>query len=313
MMARGWPAPAKLNLYLHVTGRRADGYHLLDSLAAFSDIGDRLNVAPAPRLALAITGPFARDLAQDDPRKNLVWRAAEALAARLGRTPDVALTLEKNLPVASGIGGGSSDAAAALKALAAHWQASLDERALCAIAAELGADVPVCVVARASFFGGIGDEIVPAPALPPAPLLLVNPGIALPTASVFRARQGAFSPPRAFCRRAGIGRATRGTAQGAPQRSHRCRDRPRAGDRRCAGAARGAAGRAARAHERQRRDLLRALRVDSGGRSRRRIIEIGPAVLVGRSRETSLRLGPRTGLGRGTGREPAASIGCRCS
>ena len=197
-MSRWWPAPAKLNLYLHVTGRRADGYHLLDSLAAFSDIGDRLSVAPAPRLTLEITGPFARDLAEDDPRKNLVWRAAEALAARLDRVPDVALTLEKNLPVASGIGGGSSDAAAALKALAAHWQASLDEQALCAIAAELGADVPVCVVARASFFGGIGDEIVPAPPLPPAPLLLVNPGIALPTASVFRARQGAFSPPARF-------------------------------------------------------------------------------------------------------------------
>jgi 4-diphosphocytidyl-2-C-methyl-D-erythritol kinase len=195
---RWWPAPAKLNLYLHVTGRRADGYHLLDSLAAFSDIGDRLSVAPAPRLALAITGPFARDLAQGDPQKNLVWRAAAALAARLGRAPDVALTLEKNLPVASGIGGGSSDAAAALKALAAHWQASLDERALGALAAELGADVPVCVVARASFFGGIGDELVPAPLLPPAPLVLVNPGIALPTVSVFRARQGAFSLPARF-------------------------------------------------------------------------------------------------------------------
>jgi 4-diphosphocytidyl-2-C-methyl-D-erythritol kinase len=197
-MARWWPAPAKLNLYLHVTGRRADGFHLLDSLVAFSDIGDRLSVASAPRLTLDIAGPFARDLAQDDPRKNLVWRAAEALAARLGRAPDVALTLEKNLPVASGVGGGSSDAAAALKALAAHWQASLDEKALCAIAAALGADVPVCVVARASFFGGIGDEIVAAPSLPAAPLLLVNPGIALPTASVFRARHGAFSPRARF-------------------------------------------------------------------------------------------------------------------
>src|SRR6185437_8170745 len=116
-MPRWWPAPAKLNLYLHVTGRRADGFNLLDSLVAFSDIGDRLSVAPAERLSLAITGPFARELAQDDPQKNLVWRAAEALAAKLGRAPDVALTVEKNLPVASGIGGGSSDAAAALKGL----------------------------------------------------------------------------------------------------------------------------------------------------------------------------------------------------
>ena len=197
-MARWWPAPAKLNLYLHVIGRRADGFHLLDSLVAFSDIGDRLMIAPAPRLTLDITGPFARDLAQDDPRENLVWRAAEALAARRGRAPEVALTLEKNLPVASGIGGGSSDAAAALKALAAGWQATLDERALRTIAAELGADVPVCVIARASFFGGIGEEIAPAPVLPPAPLLLVNPGIALPTATVFRVRQGAFSPAARF-------------------------------------------------------------------------------------------------------------------
>jgi 4-diphosphocytidyl-2-C-methyl-D-erythritol kinase len=197
-VSRWWPAPAKLNLYLHVTGRRADGYHLLDSLVAFSDIVDRLSVAPAPRLSLAITGPFARDLAQDEAQKNLVWRAAEALAARLGRVPDVAVTLEKNLPVASGIGGGSSDAAAALKALAAHWQASLDERALCALAAALGADVPVCVIGRASFFGGIGDEIAAAPPLPRVPLLLVNPGIALPTASVFRARQGPFSPRARF-------------------------------------------------------------------------------------------------------------------
>ncbi len=246
-----------------------DGYHLLDSLVAFSDIGDRLSVAPAPRLSLEITGPFARDLAQDDPQKNLVWRAAETLAARLGRVPDIALTLEKNLPVASGIGGGSSDAAAALKALAAHWQAPLDDRALCAIAAELGADVPVCVVARASFFGGIGDEIVSAPALPPAPLLLVNPGIALPTVSVFRARQGAFSPSARFASTPASVGGARFAARRAAQRSHRCRDRHRAGDRRCAGAARGTTRRASRAHERQRRDLLRALRGDSGGRNRR--------------------------------------------
>jgi 4-diphosphocytidyl-2-C-methyl-D-erythritol kinase len=197
-MPRWWPAPAKLNLYLHVTGRRDDGFHLLDSLVAFTDLGDRVSVAPASRLSLEIAGPFARELAQESPEKNLVWRAAVALASRLGRAPDVALALEKNLPVASGIGGGSSDAAAALKALTALWQAPLDEPALAAIAAELGADVPVCVVGRASFFGGIGDAIAAAPRLPPAPLLLVNPGVALPTASVFRARRGAFSAAARF-------------------------------------------------------------------------------------------------------------------
>ncbi len=197
-MARWWPAPAKINLYLHVTGGRADGYHQLDSLVAFADIGDRLSVAPAARLGLEIVGPFAHDLAKEDLASNLVWRAALALAARLGRAADVALTLEKNLPVASGIGGGSSDAAATLKALADHWQAPLDDTALGAIAAVLGADVPVCVAARPSFFGGVGDELASAPALPRAPLLLVNPGIALPTATVFRARSGAFSAAARF-------------------------------------------------------------------------------------------------------------------
>lgn len=198
MVARWWPAPAKLNLYLHVTGRRADGYHLLDSLVAFADIGDRISAAPAARLSLDLTGPFAPALAGEAVESNLVWRAAMALAARLGRAPDAALTLEKNLPVASGIGGGSSDAAAALKALAALWQAPLDEAALGTLGAALGADVPVCVEARASFFGGIGDEIVAAPSLPPVAVVLVNPGIALPTASVFRARSGAFSAPARF-------------------------------------------------------------------------------------------------------------------
>src|SRR5580692_10246901 len=152
-------APAKLNLYLHVTGRRADGYHLLDSLVAFADIGDCVDAAPASHLSLDITGPFAPGLADEAKEKNLVWRAALALAAHCARPPEAALTLEKNLPVASGIGGGSSDAAAALKALAALWHAPIDEAGLCALAAELGADVPVCVRARASFFGAIGDEI----------------------------------------------------------------------------------------------------------------------------------------------------------
>lgn len=198
LAARWWPAPAKLNLYLHVTSRRADGYHLLDSLVAFADIGDRVSAAPSSRLALDIVGPFASALAGEAVERNLVWRAALALAARLGRAPEAALTLEKNLPVASGIGGGSSDAAAALKALAALWQAPLDEGALADIAAGLGADVPVCVLARAAFFGGIGDEIAAAPRLPPAAVVLVNPGIALPTPSVFRARTGAFSAAARF-------------------------------------------------------------------------------------------------------------------
>jgi 4-diphosphocytidyl-2-C-methyl-D-erythritol kinase len=195
-MPRWWPAPAKLNLYLHVTGRRDDGFHLLDSLVAFADIADRVAVTAAPRLSLAIEGPFASGLLANDT-SNLVWRAAAALAQRLGRAPDVALTLEKNLPIASGIGGGSSDAAATLKALAALWQMD-DDKLLAEVGAGLGADVPVCLAAKTSWLGGIGERVEPAPALPPVPLVLVNPNIALPTPGVFKARRGPFSNAARF-------------------------------------------------------------------------------------------------------------------
>jgi len=196
-MARRWSAPAKINLYLHVVGRRADGYHLLDSLVAFAEPADEVSAEPAPELSLTLRGPYAAALG-DAPRDNLVWRAAEQLAARAGRPAAAALTLVKNLPVASGIGGGSSDAAAALKALAALWRlgpASID---LAALAATLGADVPVCLGARAAWLGGIGGEVEPAPGVPPVTALLVNPGIALPTPAVFKARRGPFSSPARF-------------------------------------------------------------------------------------------------------------------
>ena len=196
-MAGRWPARAKLNLYLHVVGRRGDGYHLLDSLVAFADVGDELTAAPASALSLVVTGPQAAAL-RDAPRDYLVWRAAELLARRAGRAPAALLTLAKHLPVASGIGGGSSDAAAALRALDALWQLGLDDAALAGLGATLGADVPVCLAARASWLGGIGEEIEPAPALPEVTALLVNPGVALPTPAVFQARQGAFSPPARF-------------------------------------------------------------------------------------------------------------------
>lgn len=196
-MPRWWQAQAKLNLYLHVLGRRADGYHLLDSLVAFADIGDRVAVDAASGLSLRIAGPFAEALA-GDPRDNLMWRAAEALARRIGRNPDAALYLEKSLPVASGIGGGSSDAAATLRALAALWEAPLNETALAELGATLGADVPVCLAARPCWLGGIGERVEPAPALPRAGLVLANPGIALPTPAVFKARQGPFSAPARF-------------------------------------------------------------------------------------------------------------------
>lgn len=195
-------APAKINLYLHVLGRRADGYHELDSLVAFADIGDRLAVRPADKLSFHIDGPFADVLAGEPVSSNLVVRAAEALAAELGRPPAVALRLTKALPVASGIGGGSADAAACLRALARLWGLARGDARLRVIAARLGADVPVCLDGRAAYFGGIGDRLDPAPDLPSCPVVLVNPGVALATPAVFKARSGGFSPPARLVDRA---------------------------------------------------------------------------------------------------------------
>lgn len=185
--------PAKLNLYLHVTGKRADGYHLLDSVAVFPDVGDRLSLTASDSLSLTITGPFAAGLGGGPD--NLIIRAAHALADAAGVTPKGALALTKNLPVASGIGGGSTDAAAALRLLARHWGVSAD---LPAIAAALGADIPVCLGRKAARMGGIGDVLGAAPLLPDFGLVLVNPGIAVATEAVFKARVGDFSPAAAL-------------------------------------------------------------------------------------------------------------------
>jgi 4-diphosphocytidyl-2-C-methyl-D-erythritol kinase len=182
-------APAKVNLTLRVTGRRPDGYHLLDSLVVFAGVGDRLTVAPAPDLSLAVTGPFGPGLAAEPD--NLVLRAAHSLAAAAGVVARGALTLEKNLPVASGIGGGSADAAAALGLLARAWGVSLPDGTLDALALGLGADVPVCLARRPVRMAGIGEILAPVPALPPLGLVLVNPGVACPTAAIFRARAAA--------------------------------------------------------------------------------------------------------------------------
>ena len=186
-------APAKVNLFLHVIGRRPDGYHLLDSLAVFPAIGDLLRVMSAADLTLALDGPFSAALADD--QDNLVLRAARALAAATGVAPQAHITLTKNLPVASGIGGGSADAAAALRALQRLWQLRLPAPAILALATRLGADVPVCLVAIATRMGGIGELLTPAPALPPCGMVLINPGVAVSTPAVFRARTGGFSAP----------------------------------------------------------------------------------------------------------------------
>jgi len=179
-------APAKVNLFLHVTGKRADGYHLLDSLAVFPAVGDEVRVAAAQELSLSISGRFGGVL-QAEP-DNLLLRAARALRPGAG----VALFLEKNLPVASGIGGGSADAAAALLLLAQFWGVEADLQAL---ALGLGADVPVCLESVPVRMGGIGEILTPAPRLPRFGMVLANPGVAVPTPAVFRARQGGFTPP----------------------------------------------------------------------------------------------------------------------
>ena len=160
-------APAKINLSLHVTGRRDDGYHLLDSLVVFADIGDRLWLSDADEMSLSVTGPFAEGVPEDG--RNLVWKAAE----RAGRM--LSIRLEKNLPHGAGIGGGSSDAAAVLR-----W-AGAGKNAL-----DLGADVPVCLSNTPQRMRGIGEQLEPV-AVPECHLVLVNPGVHVPTPAVFRA------------------------------------------------------------------------------------------------------------------------------
>ena len=188
------PARAKLNLFLHVLGRRPNGYHELDSLIVFTGLADGVSAAAADRLSLTRTGAFAgrlaASLAADDD--DLMLRAARALAPGRG----AALGLEKNLPPAAGMGGGSSDAAAALRALVSLWRLDMDEASLAEIGLGLGADVPACLAQPGAVrIGGVGERVSPIGPIPPAPVLVVNPGVALSTAEVFRAREGGWSPP----------------------------------------------------------------------------------------------------------------------
>jgi 4-diphosphocytidyl-2-C-methyl-D-erythritol kinase len=183
-------APAKVNLSLQLRGRRPDGYHLLDSLVVFPAVGDVLAVEPSPTLSLAVRGPFAEGLSTG--AENLVLRAAEALARHHGIADGAALRLTKNLPLASGIGGGSSDAAAALNLLSRFWGVAVPD----GLALSLGADVPVCCAApRAMRMQGIGERLSPAPRLPPFWLVLANPRTAVPTAAVFAGVRDRNPPP----------------------------------------------------------------------------------------------------------------------
>jgi len=189
-------APAKINLHLHVIGRRQDGYHLLDSLVVFAGVGDGLTAAPAADFSLAVTGPFAAGLGAG--ADNLVVRAGHALAALAGVVPSGRITLRKNLPVASGLGGGSGDAAAALRLLCRLWRVGPDHGELDLVARGLGADVPVCLLGRPARMSGIGERLQPAPKLPEAGVVLVNPGVGVSTPAVFGGRTGGFSVPAAL-------------------------------------------------------------------------------------------------------------------
>ena len=177
-------APAKINLYLHITGRRADGYHLLDSLAAFAGVGDEIRLEPAPRFDFIIDGPQAAALKNEPVEDNLAVRAVRALAGRTGQAPDLRLTLIKNLPVASGIGGGSSDAAATLRVLGLHWALDPDDPVIASIAWACGQDVLVCLKPESCYMTAEGTDS--APELPHTDIVLVNPGKTLPTADVYK-------------------------------------------------------------------------------------------------------------------------------
>lgn len=182
-------ARAKLNLALHVTGQRADGYHLLDTLVAFADLGDEIAVGPSGRDTLTVDGPFA---SQVPPLEENSLGKALALVRGWGLAQQpVHIALTKNLPVASGIGGGSADAAALIALLTEGAPLGQEQLAQCLT---LGADVPMCLAGRSALVGGIGEENRPV-SLPPAHLVLANPGVAVPTPDVFKALTDKTNPP----------------------------------------------------------------------------------------------------------------------
>ncbi len=194
----------------------ADGFHPLQSLAVFTDLGDELEAEAADDLSLSLAGPFAAGLSDAD---NLVLKAARLLAERAGRPAEAKFTLTKNLPVASGIGGGSADAAAALRALIDLWQLKLEDSVVGEIAAALGSDVPVCLKSVPAFMEGRGEILAPLTVLPRLPLLLVNPGVAVSTRDIF----AALSDRRGTGLQSAEGRLRRCGGSAAVPGSHRQR------------------------------------------------------------------------------------------
>ena len=184
-------APAKINLYLHVTGRRADGFHELDSLVVFAGVGDSVSYRPGGPDRLEFTGPEAAAVSGLAVEDNLVMKAARGLARQLDRPFEGTLTLDKHLPTAAGLGGGSADAAAVLQLLSNHWNVTPADIDLPHLGLRLGSDVPVCLRPGATLVSGMGEQLEPSGMLPAAHLVLVNPREALSTAEVF----GKFTGP----------------------------------------------------------------------------------------------------------------------
>jgi 4-diphosphocytidyl-2-C-methyl-D-erythritol kinase len=189
-------APAKVNLTLRVLGRRADGYHDIESLVVFANLGDRLTLTPGNDLTLRVVGASAAQSGAD--ADNLVLKATRALAARVPALRAGAFCLEKNLPVAAGLGGGSADAAAALRLLARVNRLAPDDARISEAARATGADVPVCLDPRARVMRGIGDILSAPLPLPRLPAVLVNPGVAVPTKLVFAGWRPSANPVRAL-------------------------------------------------------------------------------------------------------------------
>lgn len=184
-------AAAKLNLFLHVTGKRTDGYHLLESLVAFTEFGDELTIEPAETLILDITGPFAGTL--ENGGENLVMKAARLLQSHTGCAQGAHISLQKNIPVGAGLGGGSSDAAAALLGLKKLWGSAISDAGLQILALKLGSDVPVCLLRQPAWMQGMGEILAPVDFHNALWVVLVNPRISLPTAEVFRRFSGSFA------------------------------------------------------------------------------------------------------------------------
>lgn len=186
-------APAKLNLFLHVTGKREDHYHLLESLVVFTDFGDTLEMHDAAALTLDIAGPYAAALAAAEG--NLIVKAAEALRRHSGCRRGARIVLHKRIPLSAGLGGGSADAAAALRGLTRLWDLGIDNEALHQLAASLGSDVPVCLRGQPAVMRGVGEQLSPMDIEAPAWVVLANPDFPLATADVYRRFTGPFSVP----------------------------------------------------------------------------------------------------------------------